>query len=65
MSLNFESRISEFMGDPVETLVGFLLLVRWPEMLQHRVVLGVEGFQLHILGFSGSDQDGICKTDAV
>ena len=50
---------------PLECLVGLLLLVGWSEALQHRVVLGVEGLQLRILGFSGSSQDGVCKSDAV
>ena len=45
--------------------IGFLLFVGWSEALQHRVVLGIEGFQLRILGFSGSCQDGVCKSDAV
>ena len=48
---------------PLECLVGLLLNVGWSEILQHRVVLGVEGFQLRILGFSGGNQDGVCKTD--
>gem|GEM_PF-6572877 len=46
-------------------LVGLLLCVGWSEGLQHRVVLGVEGLQLRILGCSGSSQDGVCKSDAV
>jgi hypothetical protein len=28
-------------------------------------MLGVQGFQFRILGFSGSNQDCICKADAV
>jgi len=42
-----------------------LLLIGWFEVLKHRVVLGVEGLQLRILGFSGSSHDGVCKSDAV
>jgi len=50
---------------PLEYLVGLLLRVGWPEALKHRVVFGAEGFQLRILGFSSSSQDGVCKTNAV
>jgi hypothetical protein len=45
--------------------IGLLLLVGWSETLQHRVMLGVEGLQLRIFGFSGSSQDGVRKSDAV
>ena len=45
--------------------IGLLLRVGWTEARQHRVVLGVEGLQLRVLGFSGSSQDGVCKPDAM
>jgi len=44
---------------------SLLLRIGWPEALQHRVVLGIEGLQLRVLGFCGSSQDGVCKADAV
>ena len=40
---------------PLECLIGLLLIIGWSEVLQHGVVLGVEGFQIRILGFSGSN----------
>lgn len=49
----------------LERSVGLLFLIRWFESLQHRIVLGIEGLQLSILGFSGSSQDGICKAYAM
>ena len=50
---------------PLECLFVLLLRVGWPESLKHRVVFGVEGFKLRVLGFSGSSQDGVRKANTM
>ena len=48
-------------GNPIY----LLLAVDWLEILQHGVMVGIEGFQVRTLGFGGSNQDSVCKTDAM